>query len=144
MKRSRWWRPDPGSGSPVYVTEEAGFTLLLQASVVALSDEAVQLAVTRPVKYDHVPTLAVFSLATGEQIAPSADVPSSWRVAPGWLDVIRQLATGKCCGNCGLSAKCMRRVCDGWKPMTKQERARRALPGPLERLEPNWNEWRPI
>jgi hypothetical protein len=146
-KRSNWWRPDPGAASPVRVTQDkirrgkVVGTLFLPAYTVALSDAAAQLAAEHAIKYAHEPTLAVFRLDTGQQVEPSASVPSSWRVDQFWLDAIRQLALGKCCGNCGLSSKCMRRVCEGWKPMTKRERARRALPGPLERLEPDWHRW---
>ena len=147
-KSSGWWRPDPGAGTPVCVAQdEVGTsggvvgTLLLQASVVALSDAAVQLAVIRPVQYRSVLTLAVFRLDTGRQVAPLASVPASWRIATGWLAVIRQIVTGQCCGNCGSSPKCLRLACDSWRPMSKRERAWRALPGPLESLESGWERW---
>lgn len=129
-KSSGWWRPDPGAACQLQVVSE---TTVYLASAVALSREHAQLAVKLPGRH----ALCVFSLKTGM----SAITMMSWHVAKMDLPILQQLATGQRCGNCGAAAKCLRTTCPGWRPQTRAERKRRALPGPLERLEPGWESW---
>jgi hypothetical protein len=134
-----WWRPDSGVASPVIIKDDTGGACAW-GTCVAISEGAAQLAVDRGVENEM---LATFDLDRGHLCAwgTSAEVPKLWCLSGTELRLLQQLSTGATCGNCGRAARCLRRVCDGWCPMSKVERRRRALPGPFATLPANWQEW---